>query len=282
MALQIQKLSYYAETVSVRLKAARVHSVYRRTINLTDGNDILSLQAAGSPLSPLSLISTLCDADIDALAVLPGDPVIFHDSAFQIIGQTRVSDFSYANAKRYDLALSGSLSAQACSFLSANIKTALSLAHTGSGFEALFQSEALSPVLSVADARIRHAAALVSCEKYKEAAAELSRLIGLGTGLTPSGDDFLCGVLAGLSLLGKKNHPFTRCLTSEIASRLSDTIDISAAFLSCALQNNYSLAVNHLLQVPTPDVILAEFTKIGHSSGIDTLCGVYWGLCHIP
>lgn len=115
---------------------------------------------------------------------------------------------------------------------------------------------------------------------YPEAAVRLSRLLGLGIGLTPSGDDFLCGVLAGLHMAGNDSHPFTQRLRSELANRLSDTIDISAAFLSCALDQQFSLAVNRLYRLPTAEEILASFEEIGHSSGTDTLCGILWSLTH--
>ncbi len=117
---------------------------------------------------------------------------------------------------------------------------------------------------------------------YPEAALRLSRLLGLGIGLTPSGDDFLCGVLAGLHMTGNDRHPFTQRLRSELANRLSDTIDFSAAFLSCALDLQFSLAVNRLYRLPDACEILASFEEIGHSSGTDTLCGILFSLTHFP
>ena len=36
-----------------------VHSVYRKTINLSIGGTLAALQAKGSPISPISLITTL-------------------------------------------------------------------------------------------------------------------------------------------------------------------------------------------------------------------------------
>ena len=56
MNYQIKQLSIYAEQILPHLVAGTIHSVYRRTVNLTDGKQILSLQTDGSPLSPVSLI----------------------------------------------------------------------------------------------------------------------------------------------------------------------------------------------------------------------------------
>ena len=49
MNYQIKQLSIYAEQILPHLVAGTIHSVYRRTVNLTDGKQILSLQTDGSP-----------------------------------------------------------------------------------------------------------------------------------------------------------------------------------------------------------------------------------------
>jgi hypothetical protein len=48
--------------------------------------------------------------------------------------------------------------------------------------------------------------------------------------------------------------------------------------LDCSVQHHFSLAVNSLTDLPSADRILNVFSAIGHSSGIDTLCGVAYGL----
>ncbi|MFR6218675.1 MAG: DUF2877 domain-containing protein [Enterocloster bolteae] len=82
-----------------------------------------------------------------------------------------------------------------------------------------------------------------------------------------------------------RTHPARRrkpsiCARSlpEITSRRFDTNDISRAFLDCSVQHHFSLAVNSLTDLPSADRILNVFSAIGHSSGIDTLCGVAYGL----
>ena len=81
---------------------------------------------------------------------------------------------------------------------------------------------------------------LSRCDKYwlngrfVDAASELNRMIGLGIGLTPSGDDFLCGILAGFILSGHQDHLFFRSLRKQIAENLDRTNELSGAFLQCA------------------------------------------------
>ena len=138
--------------------------------------------------------------------------------------------------------------------------------------------EEYSLILAAARSRILQCSECLEQHLYGDAAKHLAGLIGLGIGLTPSGDDFLCGVLAGLILRGEENHPFAHALCREITSRRFDTNDISRAFLDCSVQHHFSLAVNSLTDLPSADRILNVFSDIGHSSGIDTLCGVAYGL----
>ena len=73
MNYQIKQLSNYAEQILLHLSAGTIHSVYRRTVNLTDGRQILSLQTEGSPLSPVSLICSLSADSMNALDIKAGD-----------------------------------------------------------------------------------------------------------------------------------------------------------------------------------------------------------------
>ncbi|WP_165870222.1 DUF2877 domain-containing protein [Cricetibacter osteomyelitidis] len=117
---------------------------------------------------------------------------------------------------------------------------------------------------------------------FQEAAYYLVKLIGIGIGLTPSGDDFLCGVLAALYNLGFQQTIFYKHLSEEIEKQLNRTNDISAAFLHCALQHQYAefiinfFAVDEQISLVQKQKLLQSFKNIGHSSGIDTLFGIYF------
>ena len=95
--------------------------------------------------------------------------------------------------------------------------------------------------------------------QYENAASTLAGLLGLGIGLTPSGDDFLCGVLAGLLLRNQGSHPFTLELGCQIRARLANTNEISRAFLDCALASHFSRAVISLTLLPPSGDILKSF-----------------------
>lgn len=280
MNITVHKMSYYAEAILKSAHDGMVHSVYRKTVNLNIKNRIIALQADGSHLSPLSLITASSSSDMETLMLKKGDPVTISEDQIVICSSSSVHHVSCNNADRYDLLLSGSLDTDACTELSRNIKAALSQTSAG-GFEMIFSeksNEELSLLLLAAKKYISDSFLLYKNKKYGESATALLKVLGLGSGLTPGGDDFLCGVLAGLRLSGQENSCFSVALKSEIPKRLSDTIDISAAFLSCALEGQYSMAVNSLVSVPGPGEIFSSFSEIGHSSGMDTLCGVLYAL----
>lgn len=285
MNYQINQSSNYAKQILRRLSGGTIHSIYRRTVNLTDGKRILSLQADGSPLSPVSLICNLSAEAMNTLDIKAGGRVLFGRETITLQGSSNPCSFTYTDAEFLNLKITEPLTDKARLSLSSNIRTALSAAETN-GFSLLFKEKTdtdddISLILTAAGNFILHCNGLLLKKDYQRAAAELSRLLGLGIGLTPSGDDFLCGVLAGLIFTGNTGHPFAHFLKKEIAGRLSDTIDISAAFLSCALEDQYSLPVNKLCKIPAPDAILTDFKAIGHSSGTDTLCGILWCLEHV-
>lgn len=289
MTIFIREMSCYADSL---LKLApvclgTVHSVYRKTINLTLNDTLLALQTNGSPLSPLSLVTELSADGMEALTVKKGDIVKLSGEALEICSASGSLFFEYSDALRYDLKLPALFTPLSCrnslrlkNRLAQNIEAALSHTDTG-GFSSLFNGcseDNLSLMLSAAKKIITDCTEHYQVQRFEEAAGTLSHLLGIGIGLTPSGDDFLCGVLAGLCLISKEEHLFGKRLKAEIASHLSDTVDISAAFLSCALKGQYSLAVNRLVQFKEPWQIAKIFSQIGHSSGIDTLCGVLYVL----
>jgi hypothetical protein len=106
---------------------------------------------------------------------------------------------------------------------------------------------------------------------------EAQALIGLGPGLTPSGDDYLGGVLIALHQFGRK--PQAQSLWRWLKPRLSRTSDISGAHLEAASNGEGHEALHRciealcLLQADW-DGALAAIDGVGHCSGWDSLAGV--------
>jgi hypothetical protein len=107
--------------------------------------------------------------------------------------------------------------------------------------------------------------------------AEAAQLIGLGPGLTPSGDDYLGGVMVALHALGRgaQSAGLWRWLEPRLAERTSA---ISAAYLAAAAAGEAHEALHACLEElfkPTGawDVALAQLGAVDHGSGWDGLAG---------
>ncbi len=105
-----------------------------------------------------------------------------------------------------------------------------------------------------------------------------SQLIGLGEGLTPSGDDLLVGFLAVIHL----TQQATTLLQAPIwlDPLVAHTTDLNAAFLRCALTGHFSepmVRLIHALYDGPPRAWQSRATdlaQVGHSSGVDAMVGI--------
>jgi hypothetical protein len=109
-------------------------------------------------------------------------------------------------------------------------------------------------------------------------------LVGLGEGLTPSGDDFLVGLLAVLHVTGcfpslcslAVRERFCQCV------RLG-TSQLSGEFLRCALEGHFAepvaMFVRALCMQETRvwQEYAARLAAVGHSSGVDAMVGIAFG-----
>lgn len=99
--------------------------------------------------------------------------------------------------------------------------------------------------------------------------AEAAQLIGLGPGLTPSGDDYLGGMLVALRLTGRgvQADGLWRWLQPRLKERTSA---ISAAHLAAAAAGEAHEALHIVLN---GELDLDSLDRVGHCSGWDALAG---------
>ena len=282
MQLTILQASEYASGILKSTSTLIVHSVYRKAVNLKAGNQLLSLQPRGSVLSPISLIT---DCTEDELAKLPftagkalSVPLNTEHTSWQDLFLS-VRNLEHDPARQNFLC---NREFQQNFLLHKKIRQAIAIAENSvlpphmRGVELILnQPNLVSESLYMsAIQNILHQFRLETGDSAKMADT-LCRLIGLGIGLTPSGDDFLCGFLAGLRLSLSESDSFRQILEKKICSHLDRTNEISAAFLHCAVLGQFSSPI-HLLINPdiTVEQIYRAFSDIGHSSGVDTLCGI--------
>jgi hypothetical protein len=116
----------------------------------------------------------------------------------------------------------------------------------------------------------------------------VSALIGLGPGLTPSGDDLLVGYMAGLwSTVHNRNErlQFISSLGKMIIRLSRMTNDISRTYLFHAVRGQVSSWLANLAEAigrgESPERLLeiAETAmRVGHTSGMDAMTGMLVGL----
>jgi Protein of unknown function (DUF2877) len=105
-------------------------------------------------------------------------------------------------------------------------------------------------------------------------AAAAQQLAGLGTGLTPAGDDYVLGVMAALWLLGERDP-----LPAMAAACATRTTLLSGAFLRAAAQGQYMEGWHHLAHAldrqdePGSRRAVRQIAAFGASSGRDSLAG---------
>lgn len=264
----IVKSTNYVMDILNSNSPVKIHSVYENTVNLIVNNHILALQTHNTVISPISLITDANSFNINLNSkIYINNNCIFIDNFCFDYSKTEITDSKmHKNTFNisYDMLIQAIYKADF------------------SGFNAIFSSNTDIKenflIINAAKNKINISTNELLNKNYENAANTLSSLIGLGIGLTPSGDDFLCGVLAGCIFDSLEKHSFVKLLKKQIQNNLQNTNYISRAFLSCALNDNFSTPVLNLPYFKSSDEVYDNFKKIGHSSGIDTLCGIYYSL----
>jgi len=111
-------------------------------------------------------------------------------------------------------------------------------------------------------------------------------LIGLGIGLTPSGDDFLTGFLASIKR-SEKEEDLHKKIGTWILPLLASTTDISGAMLRAGIEGKYREGIHNFINSflqDDKDVFIRSFDeilKLGSSSGTDLSIGIALGFHYI-
>lgn len=113
------------------------------------------------------------------------------------------------------------------------------------------------------------------------------KMIGLGPGVTPSGDDVLLGYLAGLwSNAGENDQrlSFVSSFGKTLLSLAKETNEISRTYLYHAVYGQFSSSLINLVNAIEEGneerllVASKDAMRVGHSSGTDSVTGLLIGL----
>jgi hypothetical protein len=113
------------------------------------------------------------------------------------------------------------------------------------------------------------------------------KMIGLGPGVTPAGDDFLIGFLAGLwSTSGKDQRQlsFIHSFGDRLMEIAKQTNLISRTYLYHAIRGQFSSSLSNLAEAialgsENIRAVSEVAMRVGHSSGMDSVTGLLIGLC---
>ncbi|HEX4407569.1 MAG TPA: DUF2877 domain-containing protein [Xanthobacteraceae bacterium] len=146
------------------------------------------------------------------------------------------------------------------------------------------------PSTPLADLVGRQLAPLKTAQRSRDhasALATLANLIGLGPGLTPAGDDFIIGWLAGLTLSASTADAklFLQEMCEGVADRRHATTTVSAQHLDDACQLQFSERLSNLCIAIGRDrsdtdlrALIDAQLAIGATSGADAAAGLMFAL----
>ena len=255
-----------------------VHTVFDRVVNIaTPDGELFTLACAGVDDAPHTARIDLAGWRGTALHV--GDPV--HAAAGRLCIADDLSIACEATTAwdchlppwptRPDLARENL----------AHLRQALAL-HTESLREAMGAFDQLA--LRTVDARTGRMAAALRAGSQRDAVVHALALLGLGPGLTPSGDDVLLGLFAVLHLRGSPCEGWLAGGAAVLAAAADATNAISLAALRQAARGRVRASIAALLHEllygggPALAPALARVFAIGASSGADIAAGLACGL----
>jgi hypothetical protein len=244
-----------------------IHSVFKKVINIKTGIGLISIVAAGIGKSA-SYIVIDKDIDFTAYNIKAGDPVSFNGNC--IIIDKFIIDME--DAQIWNDTIGSSFKCKKTKISLENLKSFKSMvdryAAKNSAWEKLHNDRDFNE-------RIKKL-------KGENPSKAVKCLVGLGPGLTPTGDDVLLGFLSVFNTCDDY-IPVREAFINEILSNLKYTSDISGYFLKMAAEGHYHEYVQNVLYsmvsgLPeSVSISVGKLLSIGATSGTDIAAGMYLG-----
>lgn len=259
----------------------RVHSRFRRAVNFTDGSRLVTVLARGADAGPVNIVLSDFDAAVAGTLPVAKKATVLHIERGKVMlgrtalpfDDTRVYISSIRLRRKNRDAFLGSLT------------------YFGSLLERLSPDGSLAFLLNharLANLRpgfernlaehIGHCVADIFCSNRLRG---IERLKGCGVGLTPSGDDFICGFLIGLNVLGQLGvHDWSGTRMAVLEAALSGNV-LTDAFLYLAEEGRVTQSIKMLIagiergSAQETREATERLLRTGATSGADTGVGLY-------
>ena len=270
----------------------KVHSVYKRTVNLWMGNEVCALYPKELSSTPMSAVLPMNENTFLKMINLAGcSGEITIQGGRLLIDRTTSK---VGSIKTWDPVIKKQLNRKEGYRLSEAVKNFINEEDDirdsfGRGIVSALSSQNkkgknYAKVSLVKNALLSRADSILnsSGKTMKDLGKTAAEMIGLGIGLTPSGDDFLTGMLLAFWTSKELSQDVFSQFTGEIEKKIDNTNQISRQFLLCACRGEFGSLFHRLIfHAGTDENIredLEQIQKIGHSSGMDTLNGMLTGL----
>lgn len=244
----------------------RVHSTFRSVVNVaTEHPELFSVTAASVARAPRSL--QVCLDRMDEADIRVGDDVVSDGHTLRIGGSfvAVVSATPAWEERRH----SGAPTASRVDRLSTMLGTPLSLMGD-SEFEHAVAERVKAGITAL------HTAVLAGDAEGTQRAA--SSLVGLGIGLTPTGDDVLTGAAYAATHLRGSLDLVHRAVVDVVET--GATNDISMTAMRCALRGRAVAPIEDLYSwlcganTHSLNRLVTDVQAIGHTSGADLALGL--------
>ncbi len=294
--MRFQALSIGAE-VPANCFSGTVHSVFRQACNIRiDPNRLLTLIPSEKDNLPHGIRLNTSSESVFLELLRAGEPVACRGGILRIEGADLSVDLRnarlwYVDLQTIQIDCRRPAQAQAWAIAWSELSTyhrRSALSGIMEGFPPSEGPLAASEVLLQQSAHI--VPALLQATRafqFGDARTSIRLLIGLGPGLTPSGDDFLVGYFAGLWCTAGANPSRMRFLTTlgfELSEVSRNTNEISCAYLRSAAKGHVSetlaklaLQLNQANNMSSVRATTQAALQVGHTSGSDGVLGLLLG-----
>ncbi len=289
--LRIHRASNVSDAVPRRIARAgvdalRVQSIYRAVVNITTSDGLLTVASPEGGGLPNGILADL-GPDWRAIGLHAGMVVSASDANLRI--PDAGLEIQFAAASRWSPRFQSSVAAADAAAArwgrrKAATRTIARDRASAGGFGALLGGDVADDPVGILDAARPMGAGLVSALETGDrslAAEAARRLIGLGPGLTPSGDDVLVGIEAALHALARPSAGFLALASGDVEGR---TTALAATLLRHAGAGEFAERLHTLLAAllgSEDEAIPAAIDRAvawGATSGTDCLLGVLIGL----
>jgi len=262
-----------------RALAVEVHTAPESPV----GPHLVTIVRHDVPMTAASMRLLVAEEyDFSAGGARVGDPVSFDGSTLVVATARGRQASAVIEAAAADAACYDGLASEA----GAHVDTsALEMVATAAGVrrEAMGGASLSRAAVSRCDALLENLTRSASCDDPVAAGEAAAALIGLGPGLTPSGDDALCGFMLGRRLGRGAVTEVDRVVRRVASSAAGRTTDVSAVQLVLAAQGRFGEALLGVATALEPDDSVSLSAAVGRclgegaTSGADALLGLVAG-----